>query len=266
MKEDFTDEELIEFYLKLDLLKKQFKINNQYGFDLMPEQFALRVRQLKTQVYGLRVQGYFAYHLGFTLSPSSLDCGDFRTRGGHDIEFKVSFLDEDSDKINVKQIRNWQDLNYYYIFTIDYSDYRDIKFKSYELTKEQMIEECNLINAKPVANVGGKNEFEHASLGFSIRVGSEHYLRWEEKYLNKKLDINKVVKDNLNRINTDKEKDDLLSKQAEIIRQMEEKIKALEACKSEEPKSWFPEELTQDDNWSETHVRRYDELVEQFSR
>jgi hypothetical protein len=253
-------EELIKLLESFDKINSCFKNDSKYGFDLMPDDFALTVRPLKTQIYGLRVQGYFAHHLNFILTPSSMDLGDFRTPGGHDIEFKVSFLDNDSQSINCKQIRNWQDLDFYYVFTINYSNYRDIIFKCYELTKEQMIEECSLVNAKPVANVSSKNDSEHASLGFSIKVGSEHYRRWEEKYLNKKFDIRKVVSDNLKRIHTDKEKDELIMKQHEIIKQMEEKIKALELA-AVQPK---PEEISKDDPWWNEKPERSDNVVTHF--
>lgn len=225
--EDFTDEELIEFYKKFDSLKKKFKEDKQYGFDLEADKFFLRVRPLKTQIYGLRVQCYFAYHMDFTITPSSLDTGDFRTKANHDIEFKCSFLDEESNSINVKQIRNWQDLDYYYIFTVDYKNYSSIEYKCYELSKEQMIEECKIMNAKPVANVKDKNNTEHASLGFSIQVGSEHFKRWEKKYLNKKFDIKKIVINSLSKINNLKQKEEEIKRQQEYIRILEAKIKEL---------------------------------------
>ena len=201
---DFTDEELIEFYKKFDSLKKKFKEDKQYGFDLEADKFFLRVRPLKTQIYGLRVQCYFAYHLDFKLIPNSMDCGDFKTKAGHDIEFKCSFIDEEAQSINVKQIRQWQNLDYYYVFTVDYRDYRNIEYKCYELSKEDMMKECELMNAKPVANVKDKNNFEHASLGFSITLGSDNHRRWEEKYLNKKFNIKEIVNNSLNKIRTQK--------------------------------------------------------------
>lgn len=201
----FTDDELIDIYKRLDLLKKQFKNNKQFGFNLAPQQFFLRIRQLKTQIYGLRVQGYFAYHLDFDITPSSWDCGDFKNHLGHDIEFKCSFLDSESQSINVKQIRLWQDLDYYYIMSIDYRDYKNIKYQLFELTKEEMIRECQLMNALPVANTK-ENHTEKSSLGFTIKEDTDNYKRWQDNYLNKKFDINKIVERSLTREETIRQK------------------------------------------------------------
>lgn len=201
----FTDEELIEFYKKLDLLKKEFKTNRMFAFDLMPQQFFLRVRHLKTQIYGLRIQGYFAYHLDYDITPSSWDCGDFKNGMGHDIEFKVSFKDDESQSINCKQIRLWQDLDFYYVLSVDYRDYNNIKYKMYELTKQEMEQECKLMKATAVANTK-ENTTEKSSLGFSIKENTEHYKRWEENYLNKKFDIDKIVQKSLNKEETIKQK------------------------------------------------------------
>lgn len=266
---DFTDEELIEFYLKLDKLKNNFKKDNKYGFDLKAKQFALRVRHLKPQQYGLRVQSFFAYHLNFTMTPSSWDLGDFKTKGGHDIEFKCSFIDNDTNKINVKQIRNWQDLNYYYVFTIDFTDYRDIKFKCYELSKKEMIYECLVMKAKGVANTKDHHH-EKSALGFSITIGTEHYDRWEKNYLNNKFNIEQIVDENLIKIADITDKDNLISRQAEMIKELEKQLLLLKnktpACYKEEvikeeeqiiitedSKAWDHVILVDRQHWLATH-------------
>ncbi len=198
--EKITDEELISIYQKFDLLKSQFKKDKQFGFDLMPPQFFLRCRHLPTQIWGTRIQAYFCYHFDFDITPSSWDCGDFKTHLGKDIEFKCSMVDEEITTINCKQIRLWQDLDYYLIMEIDFTDYQNIKYNLYELTKEQMIEECKILNALPVANIK-EHATEKSSLGFSVKRGTEHYNRWQEKYLNKKINIDYIVKRNIDRKN-----------------------------------------------------------------
>lgn len=190
MKKELSNEEIIAMYELQDIINSNFKGNKEYGFDLDVDSFFLRCRNLKTQIYGLRVQAYLCTLLKYRTTPSSDDCGDFKTRENQDVEFKCSFLDNQAKAINVKQIRNWQDLDYYYCFTVDYSDYRNIAYKCYKLTKKQMEEECTTLNAKPVHSTKKNNENnEKVELGFSIKIGSEHYNRWEEKYLNKKLDL-----------------------------------------------------------------------------
>ena len=213
----FTDQELIDFYQKLDLLKSNFRKDKEFGFDLMPSQFFLRIRHLNSQTYGTRCQAYFCYHLDYEITPSSLDCGDFKDSLGYDIEFKCSFQDTENQTINCKQIRLWQELDKYIILSIDYADYYDIKFNCYELKKTEMIEECKLLNAIPVANTKDRYN-EYSSLGLSIKIGSEAHQRWEEKYLNKKFDINKIVSKSINRISNIKDKESIIKRQEEIIK------------------------------------------------
>lgn len=190
MREELTNDEIIAMYELQDVINQNFKKNKEYGFDLDVDSFFLRCRNLKTQIYGLRVQAYLCTLLKYKTTPSSDDCGDFKTRENQDVEFKCSFLDNFAKSINVKQIRNWQDLDFYYVFTVDYTDYRNISYKCYKLTKQQMEEECSLMNAKPVHSTKKNNENnEKVELGFSIKVGSEHYDRWEVRYLNRKLDL-----------------------------------------------------------------------------
>lgn len=217
----FSDSDLIHIYQVFDTLKSSFKNNKYYGFDLPPQQFFLRCRHLPTQIWGTRIQAYFCYHFNFEITPSSWDCGDFKTHLGHDIELKCSFVDNETNSINCKQIRLWQDLDYYLILEVNFEDYTNIKYNLFELTKEEMIEECKLLNALPVANVKDKNTTEFASLGFSVKRDSEHYTRWQEKYLNKKVNIDKVVKKNNDKLQDLKQKEILIKQQEEIIKSID---------------------------------------------
>lgn len=227
---ELTNEQIIAMYEQQDILNANFKKNKQYAFDLDVQSFALRVRNLKTQIYGLVFQSYFATLLDFKITPSSLDCGDFSTKGGHDIEFKCSFIDNQSQNINIKNIRNWQNLDFYYVFTVDYRDYRNILFKCYELSKQAMIEECILMNAKPMSNVKAKNDDgENRALGFRIKENTEHYKRWEDKYLNRKIDIAQLSINRLIQIKKEEEKQLIINIQALMIQELEQKLKQLEA-------------------------------------
>lgn len=205
-RKELTNDEIISMYEMQDIINGNFKGNKEYGFDLDVDSFFLRCRNLKTQIYGLRVQAYLCTLLKYKTTPSSEDCGDFKTRENQDVELKCSFIDAYARNINVKQIRQWQGLDWYYCFTVDYSDYRNIIYKCYKLTKEQMAEECSIINAKPVHSTKKNNENnEKVELGFSIKIGSEHFDRWETRYLNKKLDLNALSQERIADIKTKNE-------------------------------------------------------------
>lgn len=238
---DLTNDEIITMYESLDVLYGNIKQNKTYGFDLDVDSFFLRHRYAKTQIYGLRVQAYLCTLLKYKNTPSSDDCGDFKTREGEDVEFKCSFLDNYVRVFNIKQIRQWQDLNWYYVFTVDFSNYRNIIYKCYKLTKEQMNNECILMNAKPVHKTKKNNENDDkVELGFSIKEDSEHFKRWEEKYLNKKIDLKVLSDERLNEIN---EKQQLIN---EIERYKEElaRLKAnTQAVKEPEQKTVINEAI-----------------------
>lgn len=216
----FSDIELIQIYQIFDNLKSSFKNDKYYGFELMPQQFFLRCRHLPSQIWGTRVQAYFCYHFDFEITPSSWDCGDFKTHFGHDIEFKCSFVDNEINTINCKQIRLWQNLDFYLIMEVNFTDYNNITYNLYELTKKEMIEECKLLNALPVANIK-EHSTDKSSLGFSIKKDSQHYKRWQEKYLNKKINIDKIVQNNIKKLQNLKQKEIIIKQQEEIIKSID---------------------------------------------
>lgn len=220
MKVELSNEEIIAMYELQDVINNNFNQDKQYGFDLDLDSFFLRCRNLKTQIYGLRVQAYLSTLLKYKPTPSSEDCGDFKTRENEDVEFKCSFLDNYSKNINIKNIRRWQDIDYYYVFTVDYSDYRNLIYKCYKLNRKQMDDECKVMNAQPVHSTKKANEHnEKIELGFSVKVGSDHFLRWEDNYLNKKFDLRKLSEERLLEIKSAQEAQDLLdSYKAEVER------------------------------------------------
>lgn len=228
MKKDLTNEEIILMYERLDVLYSNIKENKTYGFDLDVYSFFLRHRYAKTQIYGLRVQAYLCTLLKYKTTPSSEDCGDFKTRESEDVEFKCSFLDKYSRQINVKQIRPWQDLDYYYIFTVDYSNYQDLIYKCYKLTKKQMTDECVLMNAKPTHSTKKNNENnDKIELGFFVNLNSEHFIRWENNYLNKKLDLQLLSDERLAEISTTTQYIDEIEKYKAELERLKQEMKQL---------------------------------------
>jgi hypothetical protein len=176
---ELNNQEIIEMYKLQDIINEKFYQDQKYGFDLDVDSFFLRCRNLKTQIYGLRVQAYISTLLKYKTTPTSDDCGDFKNRENEDIEFKCSFIDKYSKSINVKQIRSWQDIDFYYCFTVDYTDYTNLIYKCYKLTKKDMEKECFIMNAKPIHSTKKNNENnDKIELGFSIKLNTENFKRW----------------------------------------------------------------------------------------
>lgn len=203
---ELSNEELIEIYKKQDIINQNFNEDKFYGFDLDLYSFLLRCRYLKPQSYGLRLQAYLSTLLKYKATASSEDCGDFRTRENEDVELKCSFIDKTIRQFNVKQVRNWQDIDWYYVFTVDFKDYENLIYKCYKLTKRQMLNECDLINASASHSTKMNNlQNKKIEVGFSIKLNSDHYKRWEENYLNKKLDLEFLSEERLKEVQSEKD-------------------------------------------------------------
>lgn len=186
--------EIINLHEQIDEILTKFKNDKEFGFDKDIDRFCLLAKLLNPQTYGNRVQCYFANIMDYTIIPSSLDKGDFLNKYGETVEFKCSFLTKLSRDINVRQIRTYQsELKYYYVFTVDFLDYNNIRYKTYRLTKSQMLQEVNLLGAKPchstkVANTNNLN----VEVGFAIKYGSLNHKRWESTYLLNEFDIKSI--------------------------------------------------------------------------
>ncbi len=218
LEELCADNEIIKMKIRInDYLTYKYASNKYYSFDMYIYDFMIRVYNLKPQRYGFRVQAYFSLLMGYKLIPSSLDSGDFENKYGELVEFKCSFLGLNSNVINVRQVRLWQDIHYYYIFEVDFTDLDKIKYKTFKLTKQEMIEECEILG-NPCHMTALKNgENKNVELGFEINRNSKHYTRWLEKYYLKNYDIEKLSHNFVDKLTNDKIKDDLLSEYVNIL-------------------------------------------------
>lgn len=211
-------EDIIIAHQIIDELTQNFKNDANYGHKYDIDTFMLHCYHLNPQRYGLRVQNYFAYMMQYKKINASEDRGDFEDKYGQYVEFKCSFLKTYSREINVKQIRTWQPLKFYYVFTVDYADFRNIKYKTYMLTHDEMLKECELMNATSCHMTKENHEKnEKVELGFTIKEGTANFERWEKTYLLKNFDIKKACDDRLEEIHNSDVKDQLL---AELLQQL----------------------------------------------
>lgn len=188
-----TKKELIEFNKQKEQIASFFKNDSSYGFDKPIDEFFLLCKTGNPQSYGLRAEKYFALTMGYEVIPSSLDLGDFYNLEGEAVEFKCSFLSETQKKINIKQVRIWQDLQYYYIFSVDFTDYENIIYKCYKLSAEVMNGYIEKYGRPCHSTKSNNDENEKVEMGFSFHIGSKLYHEFEEKYLLKRFDIKKLA-------------------------------------------------------------------------
>ena len=130
--------------------------------------------------------------LGYTPVSSREDRGDAVDKNGNYYEFKNSFTNQ-AKNLNIRQIRLWQDVDYYYCFYINEEDLDKSVF--FVLTKEQMIEEVKLCGGCTHGTTTSNMVNEHIEYSITIPVyndKNEKTKRWKEKYLSEGLK-NKIL-------------------------------------------------------------------------
>lgn len=130
--------------------------------------------------------------LGYTQVSSRKGRGDAVDKEGIYYEFKNSFTNQQQN-LNIRQIRLWQNVNYYYCFYINEEDLDKSMF--FILTKEEMIEEVALFGGYTHGTVTANAVNEHNEYSITIPVykdSNEKTKRWKEKYLSEELK-NKIL-------------------------------------------------------------------------
>ena len=131
--------------------------------------------------------------LGYTRVSSREDCGDAVDEKGTYYEFKNSFTNQQQN-LNIRQIRLWQNVDYYYCFYINEEDLDKSVF--FILTKDEMIEEVTLCGGYTHGTVAANAVNEHSEYSITIPVyndKNEKTKRWKEKYLSNELK-NKILR------------------------------------------------------------------------
>lgn len=130
--------------------------------------------------------------LGYTRVSSREDCGDAVDKNGIHYEFKNSFTNQQQN-LNIRQIRLWQNVDYYYCFYINEEDLDKSVF--FVLTKEEMTEEVALCGGYTHGTVAANAENKHSEYSITIPIyndENEKTKRWKEKYLSNELK-NKIL-------------------------------------------------------------------------
>lgn len=108
---------------------------------------------------------------------SSVGRGDYIDSNGKYFELKCS-SSNDSNTINILQIRPWQDIDYYLVIYFDLDDYR--KSKAYILSKNDMINEINKLSSSCHGTKIANMRNENVEKSIHLPIDNE----WDGKYLN----------------------------------------------------------------------------------
>ena len=117
------------------------------------------------------------------------DRGDAVDSEGLHYEFKTSFTNQ-AENLNIRQIRLWQDVDFYYCIYINEVDLDKSLF--FVLSKEEMVEEVELCGGFTHGTVEANKNNTNSEFSITIPVykeQNEKTKRWKEKYLSEELKL-----------------------------------------------------------------------------
>ena len=157
--------------------------NNYWGYEESWEYFILGMSFLSPQSYGAKIQNRLVNQLMLEKVRPGENKGDFKDQFGEYYEFKVSILSNNDSKINLVQIRPWQDINHYcFVFDIRNEEFTPYAFR---LSKSQMKEELDIMKATAAHGTkdsNNNNKNIEYRMSISPNPENEHFKRWIEKY------------------------------------------------------------------------------------
>lgn len=177
-------------------VEKSLKILSEYvesnvdvsGLHLIPdgEVFFNAIRHESVQSKAPQFEKFLESKLGWQKISASLDRGDFIIDGEY-VELKTSFSNK-AMKLNIRQIRPWQDNDKYICIFID-DAHQQKQSVAFELTHEEMEMEIDLLGGftHGTKEANKKNKNNEYSITIDINNNNKDYKRWVKLYGNPKL-------------------------------------------------------------------------------
>lgn len=136
------------------------------------------VNALTSQSYGAKFQERFRRKYNLDKVKASLNRGDIKSKTLH-FEYKMSLLKADKEIVNIVQIRPDHSIDHYIVEVYDARSLDHVDhFKTFCLTKDQMLEECVLYGNCPAhGNKGIATE-----LRIDLKINSPAFDRWIKDY------------------------------------------------------------------------------------
>lgn len=179
------NEKILQRTLKVkELLKRQEALNIDVEKCNDAVLFYTIISTLNAQTKAPLGEKFLCNKLKLKRVQPSENRGDARDSNNKYYEFKNSFTNK-GNNLNLRQIRLWQDIDYYYCVFINEDNLDDSLF--FVLTKEQMMEEIILCNAGYThgtieANLNNVNKEYSITLPI-YNDNNSNTKRWKEKYL-----------------------------------------------------------------------------------
>lgn len=204
IKKSKKDKEITKKYKKSKTIISKIKKDKKWGFDKDWETFILGMSLMNPQTYGVRIQNRLMFELEMLKVQAKEEKGDFEDLLGNKFECKASVLINDKSKLNMVQIRPWQETGYKCVM-FDLRGGNVVPY-AFELTHEEMLEELDKIGHAAHGTKQANFVNNHIEYRISLNVDEkdENFARWLEKYkvdfdFSKKLSNEDIVSlENLN--------------------------------------------------------------------
>ena len=182
------NKEILEKALQIqELITKQPKLN--LNIEECDDAFLyyLSTASLTAQKKAPMGEKFLCHKLNMIRVPPSEDRGDARDNNNLYYEFKNSFTNE-AQNLNIRQIRLWQDVDFYYCIYINEQDLNKSLF--FVLSKEEMEKEVELCGGFTHGTAIANAVNQHSEYSITIPVyndNNEKTKRWKQKYLSQSL-------------------------------------------------------------------------------
>ena len=183
------------------ILKQKKIVKTKYskanwGLDLSLEDLALiSATYPSAQQYGPKFEKWINHNNGWKRVDSKLGRGDSKIvkADGKDIYIEQKWNIRTDVGPGGLQHRLWQQIDYYLYGHVDDSVSENITVDIYLLTKEQVVEESQILKAGPTHGTKDANILnENIEYSMGVVYGSEDHQRWKDKYKTTLEDLKKL--------------------------------------------------------------------------
>lgn len=171
---------IVEKYGKENLYQTKSLVDNEELFN-NPSELFLLYSFMNAQQKSSAIEKFIYKKLGGEKVKSSDDKGDAKINGEY-YELKTSTTNK-GDNLNIRQIRLYQDVDYYICSYIKERDL--INSRIYKLTKEEMIEEVSKIGGFTHGTKKANENKINPEYSITVNVyneNNENTRRWNDKY------------------------------------------------------------------------------------
>ena len=142
--------------------------------------FCTRLSMLSSQKASNIVQTKFIKEFGLDVVPSKIDRGDAKKNDTY-FEYKYSYVKTDKDKLDILQIRLYQNIQYYVVSLFDIITF-PATHVLFLLTHDEMLNECNLLGGTTHGTKAATKNNQNKEYSIHLHSSDNNFKRWIDTY------------------------------------------------------------------------------------